>query len=137
MARLPNISKYWVVCRSAASASLKVYSRLVPSMGTWGVPLTIFGSGRLTASSTVGATSMTCPNWLRMPPLLSASMPSGQCTTMPFRVPPKSLATCLVHLNGASKATAQPADMCGKVSGLPHLSISLIRSSTFSSTPLK
>ena len=32
--------------------------------------------------------------------------------------------TCLVHLNGASKATAYPAAMCGNVFLLPHLSIS-------------
>ena len=51
---------------------------------------------------------------------------------MPLRVPPKSDATCLVHVKGVSKATAQPAAMCGKVSGPPHLSISLSMSSTFS-----
>ena len=64
-------------------------------------------------------------------------MPFGQWMTMPFLVPPKSDATCLVQVNGVSKATAQPADMCGKVSGPPHLSISGMRSSTFSVTPLK
>ena len=57
--------------------------------------------------------------------------------TVPLRVPPKSDATCLVHVKGVSKATAQPAAMCGKVSGPPHLSINGMRSSTFSATPLK
>ena len=56
---------------------------------------------------------------------------------MPLRVPPKSDATCLVHEKGVLNATAHPADMCGNVSGPPHLSISGIRSSTFSATPLK
>ena len=41
---------------------------------------------------------------------------------MPLRVPPKSDATCLVHVNGESNATAQPAAMCGKVSLPPHSS---------------
>ena len=65
--------------------------------------------------------SITWPNCVRMPP--PCLMPCGQWTTMPLRVPPKSEATCLVHLNGESKATAQAAAMCGKVSLLPHLSI--------------
>jgi hypothetical protein len=107
----------------------------VPSIGVCDVPLTILGSGRPAASRIVGAMSMTCENWLRRPPL--SLMPCGQWMTMPLRVPPKSDATCLVQEKGVSKATAQPADMCGKVSGPPHLSISGIRSSTFSATPLK
>ena len=64
-------------------------------------------------------------------------MPSGQCTTIPFRVPPKSDATCLVQANGLSKATAQPAAMCGNVKGPPHSSIRGRRSSTLSVTWLK
>ena len=56
---------------------------------------------------------------------------------MPFLVPPKSDATCLVQVNGVSKATAQPADMCGKVSGRPTCRSAGSRSSTFSVTPLK
>jgi hypothetical protein len=32
---------------------------------------------------------------------------------MPLRVPPKFDATCFVHMNGVSPATAQPAAMCG------------------------
>ena len=108
---------------------------LVPSIGVCTTPLTLLGCGKPAASRIVGATSMTCENWLRRPPL--SLMPFGQWMTMPLRVPPKSEATCLVQVNGVSKATAQPAAMCGKVSGPPHLSISGIRSSTFSVTPLK
>ena len=107
----------------------------MPSIGVCTTPFTLLGCGRPAASSTVGAMSITCENWLRSPPL--SLMPFGQWMTTPLRVPPKSEATCLVHENGVSKATAQPAAMCGKVSGPPHLSISGIRSSTFSATPLK
>ena len=42
----------------------------------WGVPFTLFGSGNFAASRTVGAMSMTWPNWLRIPP--SSLIPSGQ-----------------------------------------------------------
>ena len=35
--------------------------------------------------------------------------------TMPCRVPPKCEATCLVHLNGVSKAHDQATAMCGVV----------------------
>ncbi|MNR21830.1 hypothetical protein D3C85_1387530 [compost metagenome] len=59
----------------------------------------------------VGATSMTWLNWLRTS--FFALMPFGQCTTMPLRVPPKSEATCFIQPKGASKASAQPAAMCG------------------------
>ena len=58
-------------------------------------PLTIVGSGRPAASSTVGATSMTWWNWVRISPL--ALMPFGQWTIVPLRVPPQCEATCLVH----------------------------------------
>ncbi|MCY1543323.1 hypothetical protein D9M68_791360 [compost metagenome] len=80
-------------------------------MGICGVPLTTLGSGRPVASRMVGATSITWPNWLRTSPL--ALMPLGQLTTRPLRVPPKSEATCFIQPNGESKATAQPAAMCG------------------------
>ena len=83
----------------------------MPSIGICGVPLTTLGSGSPAASSTVGATSITWLNWVRISFL--ALMPLGQRTTMPLRVPPKSDATCFIQPNGASKATAQPAAMCG------------------------
>ena len=41
--------------------------------------------------------------------------------TMPLRVPPKWLATCLVHWNGVLPAQAQPMAKCGKVVGSPHV----------------
>ena len=41
---------------------------------------------------------------------------------MPLRVPPKWEATCLVHLNGVSKAQDQATDMCGVVSVEPQTS---------------
>ncbi len=104
-------------------------------MGVWAMPLTVFGSGRPAASSTVGAMSTTWWNWLRTSPL--ALIRLGQLTTSGLRVPPKLPATCFVHMNGVLPATAQPAAMCGKVSGSPHLSMFLSMSGTVSGTPLK
>ena len=49
---------------------------------------------------------MTWWNWCRTSPC--ASMPAGQCTTRPSRVPPKCDATCLVHWYGVFIASAQP-----------------------------
>jgi hypothetical protein len=68
--------------------------------------LTIVGAGRPAASNTVGATSITCANWVRSSPL--ARMPFGQCTIVPLRVPPQCEATCFVHWYGVSSACAQP-----------------------------
>nr|WP_287380694.1 hypothetical protein [Candidatus Microthrix sp.] len=68
---------------------------LVPSIGLCCTPLTIVGSGRPAASRMVGATSMQCVNWVRNPPF--SSMPLGQWTMVPLRVPPQCEATCLVH----------------------------------------
>ena len=79
---------------------------LTPSIGFCSTPCTVFGSGRPAASSTVGATSITWWNWLRTSPF--ASMPFGQCTIVPLRVPPQCDATCLVHWYGVSIACAQP-----------------------------
>ena len=84
---------------------------LTPSIGSCTVPFTLFGSGRLAASSTVGATSITWWNCERTSPFAVTRF--GQYTTMPLRVPPKFDATCFVHMNGVSPATAQPAAMCG------------------------
>ena len=108
MARLQKISKYWVSCRSAAPASSKLYSMLTPSIGTCWMPFTKLGWGSLAASRTVGATSMTWWNWLRTSPF--ASIPPGQWTMVPLRVPPKCEATCLVHWYGVSMACAQPTE---------------------------
>ena len=44
----------------------------------------------------------------------------GQAMTMPCRVPPKWEAICLVHLNGVSKAQAQPTAIYGVVTGEPQ-----------------
>ena len=68
--------------------------------------MTNVGSASPAASSTVGATSMTWANWVRISPF--ASKPAGQCTIVPLRVPPKCEATCLVHWYGVSMACAQP-----------------------------
>ncbi len=62
-------------------------------------------------------------------------MPLGQCRTIPFRVPPKWLATCLVHWNGVSPAQAQPTAKCGYVVGPPQSSMWLIISSAFPTMP--
>ena len=99
-------SKYWVVRRPLALASSKEYSIETPSIGFWGMPFTTLGSGILHASSIVGTTSITWWNWVRISPF--ALIPLGQWTTIGLRVPPKWLATCLVHWKGASIAHAQP-----------------------------
>ena len=84
------------------------------------MPLTIFGSGRLAASSTVGATSMTCWNCERTSPF--AFTRSGHETITPVRLPPKSEPTCFVQPNGVSPATAHPADMWAYDIGPPSSS---------------
>ncbi len=50
--------------------------------------------------------SITWVNCVRSPPC--SSMPLGQCTMVPLRVPPQCEATCLVHWNGVFIAHAQP-----------------------------
>ncbi len=120
MALLPNISKYWVLWRSVAPGLSTAYNILTPSMGRCTTPLIILGSGNLAASRMVAATSFTWCHCERISPF--DLNPFGQCITMPFRVPPKSPATCFVQRKGASVATDQPQDMWGKDSGPPHTS---------------
>src|ERR1044072_1073047 len=108
MPRLPNISKYCRSCRSALSGWLNVYSMLVPSIGDCCTPLTVVGSGRPAASRIVGGQSITWVDCDRSPP--GSSMPFGQCTIVPLRVPPQCEATCLVHWNGLFIAHAQPTE---------------------------
>ncbi len=81
---------------------------LVPSIGDCSTPLTIVGSGSPAASRIVGATSITWVNCERSPP--GSSIPFGQCTMVPLRVPPQCEATCLVHWNGVHIAQAQPTE---------------------------
>ena len=121
MARAPPNSKYCVVCRSAACASAKVYAKLMPSMGSWPIPSTVFGSGRPMASRTVGPMSMQCVNWVRISP--PALILPGQATTIGFRVPPRWLAICLPHWNGVLPAWAQAAAKCGAVWSPPRASM--------------
>jgi hypothetical protein len=59
MPRFPNISKYWVSCRSGALPSSKEYTMLTPSIGFCWMPSTETGWGSPAASITVGAMSMT------------------------------------------------------------------------------
>jgi hypothetical protein len=47
---------------------------------------------------------------------------AGQEMAMPCLVPPKYDATCLVHLNGVSKAHDHATDMCGVVWSEPRTS---------------
>jgi hypothetical protein len=54
----------------------------------------------------VGTMSMTWWNWERTSP--RALIRAGQEMTAPLRVPPKWLATCLVHCIGEHIACAQP-----------------------------
>ncbi len=84
---------------------------LTPSIGFWVMPFTITGAWTPLASRMVGTISITWWNWLRIPP--GSLMCPGQDMTMPWRVPPKNEATCLVHLNGVSKAHDHATDMCG------------------------
>ena len=79
---------------------------LTPSIGFCGIPFTLFGIWMPVASRIVGTMSITWWNWVRMPP--ASLMRAGQEIAMPWRVPPKCEATCLVHLNGVPKAHAQP-----------------------------
>ena len=67
----------------------------MPSIGACWTPLTVTGWGNPATSSTVGHTSITWQNWLRTSP--RASMPPGQRTIVPLRVPPQCEATCFVH----------------------------------------
>jgi hypothetical protein len=54
-------------------------------------------------SRMVGATSMTCVNCERSPPV--AVIRWGQWMTMGFRVPPRCEPTCLPHWNGVLPPT--------------------------------
>ena len=109
MARAANISKYWEVCRSGALASSSVNRKLVPSMGSCSMPSTTLGSGMPAASRMVGPTSMQWVNWERIS--LSALRRAGHATTIGSRVPPRWLADCLPHWNGALQACAHAAAM--------------------------
>ena len=57
-------------------------------------------------SSSVGTMSMTWWNCQRTPPL--SLIRAGQEITMPFFVPPKNDAICLVHLYGVLNVQAHP-----------------------------
>jgi hypothetical protein len=81
---------------------------LVPSIGDCITLFTTDGSGRPAASRMVGATSMMWVNWDRRPPV--SSIPCGQRTIVPLRVPPQWEATCLVHCSGVFIAQAQPTE---------------------------
>jgi hypothetical protein len=70
------------------------------------MPCTVVGSGMPATSKTVGATSMTWVNWLRVSP--RAVMRFGQRIMLPLRVPPQCEATAFVHWYGVSSACAQP-----------------------------
>src|SRR5450631_853441 len=122
MPRLLINSKYWVLCfvGAAAFALSNVYIMLTPSIGLCLMPLTVSGALMPVASRMVGTISMTWWNWVRTPP--GSLMWPGQLIAKPWRVPPKCDATCLVHLNGVSKAQDQATAMCGYVSAEPHLS---------------
>src|SRR4029453_1177104 len=82
---------------------------LTPSIGVCTPPVTLLGSGIPAASSTVGATSTTWWNWLRISPFALTRL--GQVITSGFRVPPKLEATCLVQMKGVAPATAHPTPL--------------------------
>ena len=77
----------------------------MPSIGFCSTPSTSLASGIPAASRIVGPMSMQWVNWLRLPPL--SLMRRGQAMTMPLRVPPRWLATCLPHGKGQLPAQAQ------------------------------
>ena len=67
--------------------------------------------------------SMVCRNWVRTPP--ASVILAGQETIIGLRVPPKWLATCLVHWNGVFIACAQAEGKWLKCFGPPSSSIDL------------
>ena len=69
MARLPMVSKYCWVCRSGAAGSVSVSANVTPCIGSWSIPSTDEGTGMPAMSRMVGATSMTCVNCERSPPV--------------------------------------------------------------------
>ena len=93
----------------------------MPSIGSCAMPSTCVGSGMPAASSTVGPTSMTWVNCERIAE--SAAIRRGQATTIGSRVPPRWLADCLPHWNGALHAWAQAAAMWGAVCTPPQPSM--------------
>src|SRR5262245_52419124 len=113
MPRLANISKYWVLrAEGAFSFALsQVYAMLTPSIGFCAMALTISGAGTPVASRMVGTMSIMWWNWVRMPP--ASLMRLRHAMAIPWRVPPKCDATCLVYLNGVSNAHDHATDMCG------------------------
>src|SRR6202044_1451544 len=107
MPRLPMISKYWVCFTSGAFALVNVETKLTPSNGVCGKPLTTFGGVMPIASYSVGTTSLTWRNCERG--VGSALIFAGQRTAIGLRVPPKCAATSLVDLYGLLPAQAHPA----------------------------
>ena len=107
IARLPMVSKYCCVRCSGAAASLRLLLKGVPCIGSCSMPSTWVGSGMPAMSRIVGATSITCANCERSPPV--SVIRAGARTTNGFRVPPRCEPTCLPHLNGVLPAQAQAA----------------------------
>ena len=68
MARLPTLSKYCWVCRSAAAASVNESANVAPCSGSCAMPSTSSGAGMPHTSRIVGARSVTCVNCERSPP---------------------------------------------------------------------
>ena len=79
--------------------------------------------------------SMMWRNCERRPPL--SLIRAGQETIIGLRVPPKWLATCLVHWKGAFMACAQADGKWLKCLGPPSSSMALMLSCHFSEMPLK
>src|SRR5262249_37872210 len=117
MPRQQPISKYCVVRRPLAFASSKVYAKLIPSIGFGGVPLSTFGGVMPITSYRVGTISTVWRNCSRRPPL--SLIRAGHETTIGLRVPPKWLATCLVHWNGVFIACAHAEGKWLKYFGPP------------------
>ena len=108
MPRLAMVSKYCCVRCSGAAPSVSDARNDVPCIGSCSMPSTVSGSVMPAMSRIVGAMSMTWVNCGRKP--RASCMPSGQCTTIGLRVPPRCEPTCLPHWNGVFPAHAHAAE---------------------------
>ena len=101
-----NISKYWVLCRSARVRVVERVEHADALVGPLLDAVHEVGCGSPAASSTVGRDVDDVVELVRISPF--ALIPFGQCTIVPLRVPPQCEATCLVHWYGVFIACAQP-----------------------------
>ena len=85
----------------------------MPSIGSWAILSTVFGSGMPAASRMVGPTSMTWVNWAWRRPGPASPRP-GHDMTIGSRVPPRWLAVGLSDFRGV-QGVVHAAAMWGGV----------------------